>query len=272
MFLTHDRLVILRDMGDVLIASCEGVVGWIRREDVQFDAPLSPGDANMPISSSSSKQSLSAIANGSLPVGDGAFKSIVVSPSPPQHTALLPEDHPPANSHEAGVSPIHSPSPSNGSRTPDDLSAGHPSPLDLQRISNQFDLESPLNTPGSSQLGSAFVDTRNDMPGAFPGASAPLVDGMPLGHGQSVNDTPRAEEPSDALAELAARVKPRMEETETMQRNGVRESMASMRSDTSSALGGIGGLLMGGTNAAEAVEGRERMEELSRDMAGMCLF
>ncbi|WOO81227.1 Carabin [Vanrija pseudolonga] len=49
MFMEGDTLVVLRDLGDELLAFCEGEVGWVKRENISFDnlastssAPSSP--------------------------------------------------------------------------------------------------------------------------------------------------------------------------------------------------------------------------------------
>lgn len=37
MFMEGDTLVVLRDLGDELLAFCEGEVGWVKRENISFD-------------------------------------------------------------------------------------------------------------------------------------------------------------------------------------------------------------------------------------------
>ena len=292
MFLTHDRLVILRDMGDVLVASCEGVVGWVRRADVHVLEPESPGRGDvvaLPKSESGRSMRLQA---ASAPLGlknimgvgveDGAgagagFKSIIVSPSPPQHTQLLPEQgeqhrDPYMADRDEATTPASSnntPHPGAGFRTPDDLSPfPSPGPSDLQRISNQFDFDdaespslSPLHTPGSvSASGAGAVS----MPGGLPGAVTPDVVGADTEALHAVSE--EREEIGDGHGEGPGGE----EDAIRAQSRGVRESVTSMRSDTSSALGGIGGLLLGAGGGGGAVEGLQRMMSGESQLHHVC--
>lgn len=312
MFLTNDKLVILRDMGPVLVASCEGVVGWVRREDVRFHRPQSPGHADViasPMSKSQSGRSLRSqldIGAGNVHGGSamrepqttlaapgtegaGGFKSVVVSPSPPQHQMLLPEQEviqpsetvedplTPSSLGEVYSTPRQSPiarAHDTNERETNDPSPNlspFPSPglSDMQRISNQFDFDSsPLHTPGSSTLGSSFVDVRAGMP-------VPNADGMVSGS--------RAEPLDEVAAQLQQkfgaehRSAEEEEEEQLNERTNIRTtresvaSMASMQSDTSSALGGIGGLLLGGggVERGNSLSMASERGSLQRLMSGM---
>ncbi|KIR34313.1 rab GTPase activator [Cryptococcus deuterogattii MMRL2647] len=73
MYIRNDHLIILRDLGNVLIASCEGVVGWVRRENLRF-VTLASGSANAsPI--------LDKPQEDSLPI------TVLTAPSPPPATS-----------------------------------------------------------------------------------------------------------------------------------------------------------------------------------------
>ncbi|KIR69955.1 rab GTPase activator [Cryptococcus deuterogattii CA1014] len=73
MYIRNDHLIILRDLGNVLIASCEGVVGWVRRENLRF-VTLASGSANVsPI--------LDKPQEDSLPI------TVLTAPSPPPTTS-----------------------------------------------------------------------------------------------------------------------------------------------------------------------------------------
>lgn len=76
MYIAGDELILLRDLGDILLASCEGVVGWVRKGDVRFEA----------VASTSGKSSLDLSARDSLP------RTILTAPSPPTKPTALPEE------------------------------------------------------------------------------------------------------------------------------------------------------------------------------------
>lgn len=283
MFLTHDRLVILRDMGDVLVASCEGVVGWVRREDVRIDKVLGLGSPTSSVRNvprplpSDSEMEGSGNDRTSAEHGaeDGAdslsapkaiaqgWKTVIVSPSPPAHTALLPDsdDHLSepielsgpsgaptvrqsgawSKTQEMGDSGLLSSnhghfhtSPSSGS----DRSTSQPGTIDLQRISNQFDLDSPLHTPGSS----GFRSDRDT--GEATGTASRMSSSAGERNPAEGDEWKRADGTMESFREEENAE--REHEEGLSSKTKVRESMASIQSDTSSALGGIGGLLMGG--------------------------
>jgi hypothetical protein len=116
MYLSGDSLILLRDLGSILIASCEGVVGWVNKEHVHFDRIASAST----LSPKSSSSSISVIPHEDLP------RTVVHSPSPPLRHRRLPS----VLEQEAGKK----------------LSA-EPKEED-RRASNPFELDSPLGTPG----------------------------------------------------------------------------------------------------------------------------
>jgi hypothetical protein len=66
MFITGDTLILLRELDDVVLASCEGVVGWIKKGDVDFG--ISTGTKGLDIPD-----------------------TIISSPTPPTRTIPLPQ-------------------------------------------------------------------------------------------------------------------------------------------------------------------------------------
>ena len=109
MYIYGDELILLRDLGQVLIASCEGVVGWVRRDGVKFES----------LASSSSHPPTREPFNGKLP------RTVLTAPSPPTRSIPLPDVPAPT------------------------LSAGEldPGARRSKRISGPFELESPMSSP-----------------------------------------------------------------------------------------------------------------------------
>lgn len=196
MFLTHDELVILRDMGPTLLAACEGVVGWVKRDDVDL--------SGMDISGLGPRSPLpmreSLLHEG---VGEGMPRTVVVSPSP--------SPSPPTLAHQIEDE-------QEGPLDAESLSS-HASAVKT-RTSNQFDLDSPLPTP--KEDGSASFATQQERPRQESRAGK--------------------DEQSDGSQPIVT----------AADRARLRESLASFESDTSSALGGIGGLLMGSGSGGDA--------------------
>ena len=119
MYIKDDRLILLRDLGTVLLASCEGVVGWVHRDHVSFTSLA--GTSSSPISS---------------PQG---FKTVVVAPSPPAQTQALPDD-----------SPLDDVDPErNGALGLDTDDVKERSPY---RASGPFDLETPQYSPALEEV------------------------------------------------------------------------------------------------------------------------
>ncbi|ORX35590.1 rab-GTPase-TBC domain-domain-containing protein [Kockovaella imperatae] len=123
MFISGDELVLLRELDEVDLASCEGVVGWVKKGLVAFErTSAAAAGAAVSVSASSPgettpKSSLEVSLREDLP------RTILIapSPSPPRASRLLPSDQ-----------PDHlDPSP----------------PQDLKRVSGPFELESPQQSP-----------------------------------------------------------------------------------------------------------------------------
>ena len=91
------------------------------------------------------------------------------------------------------------------------------------------------------------------MPGGFPGAVTPDVIGARADEAEELfyPDERIAQQEEGHVYEGAQRSQVLSEEDYRAQSRATRESMASMRSDTSSALGGIGGLLRGQAHKGE---------------------
>ncbi|WVR06760.1 hypothetical protein IAU60_003795 [Kwoniella sp. DSM 27419] len=71
MYIKGDELILLRELDDVLLASCEGIVGWVETRNVKFDS----------------------LAGTSSPPHAGATglpKTILTAPSPPMRGTTLP--------------------------------------------------------------------------------------------------------------------------------------------------------------------------------------
>lgn len=121
MYIAGDDLILLRDLGEVLLASCEGVVGWVRRHDVDFTSLAS--------ASSSPKiglirVSLDTAAQAGLP------KTVVIGPSPPPQFMSLPEEELLSETEGDGLT----------------IRPG----MD-KRISGPFELDSPQVSPGGER-------------------------------------------------------------------------------------------------------------------------
>lgn len=116
MFIAGDELVLLRDLGTVFLASCEGVVGWARRADVRLDS----------LAGTSSPPRRASVVSLAVPLPQTTF----TAPSPPVRTGRLPslEDEP------------YVPTPMSDSL--------EPTRTDLKRVSGPFELDSPASTPG----------------------------------------------------------------------------------------------------------------------------
>jgi hypothetical protein len=75
MFIKGDVLILLRELDDVDLASCEGVVGWVKKGEVEFDNVAS---------SSSPKVSVESPSRDNLP------RTVLTAPSPPAAAVDLP--------------------------------------------------------------------------------------------------------------------------------------------------------------------------------------
>ncbi|WWD03223.1 hypothetical protein V865_001274 [Kwoniella europaea PYCC6329] len=120
MYISGDELILLRDLGEVLLASCEGVIGWVERENVKFDSLA--GSSTPP--------------NGvkDLP------KTILTVPSPPRPSCTKHSSYQYDEEEEEaeGVEELQSHLVTRSRR-------------ELKRISEPFELDSPQPSPALSQ-------------------------------------------------------------------------------------------------------------------------
>jgi hypothetical protein len=116
MYITGDTLVLLRELEDqnVVIAACEGVVGWIKKGHVDFG-----------LSTGSGTSTREGEGERRLGVPD----TIISSPTPPTRTIALPPISADTEDGDGG------------------LEVDHPTP-DSRRASGPFDLGTPNHSPG----------------------------------------------------------------------------------------------------------------------------
>ena len=126
MYISGDTLILLREEEEVVIAACEGVVGWIKKGDVNFN-----------LSSPVTKE------NGGIP------NTIIQSPTPPTHNIPLP-----AQDVYAGVD-----------EDDGGLEVDAPTP-DSRRASGPFDLGTPNHSPGIERENTEFFDQVPPLPSA----------------------------------------------------------------------------------------------------------
>lgn len=136
MYLSGDSLILLRDLGSILIASCEGVVGWVDKSHVKFEHLASTSSPTSKVSQTGSTSSSRSGSTSITPHPD-LPRTVVHSPSPPPIHSNLPiqQDH---SSHETKK-----------------LSAEARSDID-KRVSGPFELDSPLGTPGVEETERGF--------------------------------------------------------------------------------------------------------------------
>ena len=166
MFIKGDELVLLRELGEVVLASCEGVVGWVRKGQVEFDN----------VASTSSPPPATPKSSIDVPLREGLPRTVLIAPSPPTVVSSLP-DHP-------------------------DL--GLNAPRASRRMSGPFEFESPQQSPHSEDHEMRFFENQDPL-----------------------KRTEGSQEREDGVEKDPAK----------------RESVTSI---ASSALGGIGGFMMGG--------------------------
>ncbi|WVQ99720.1 hypothetical protein IAU59_006862 [Kwoniella sp. CBS 9459] len=131
MYIEGDELILLRDLGDVFLASCEGVIGWVERKHINLDS-LASSSNSTPSSPTSLKPTLV------LPSANGAIPSaVLIAPSPPSQVSPLPAPIP--NFDDVG-----------------DEQELRPRRGDLKRISGPFELESPQVSPSLGQEDQGF--------------------------------------------------------------------------------------------------------------------
>jgi len=136
MYISGDTLILLREEEEVVIAACEGVVGWIKKGDVQFDTHQSQGKG----------------IEMEKEMGQGIPNTIISSPTPPLRNTPLP----PVEDVYTGV-------------TEDDdeeergLEVDHPTP-DSRRASGPFDLGTPNHSPGLDKDDTEFFSGQDVPP------------------------------------------------------------------------------------------------------------
>ncbi|WVF71143.1 hypothetical protein IAT40_005940 [Kwoniella sp. CBS 6097] len=139
MYIEGDELILLRDLGDVFLASCEGIIGWVERKNVKSDSLASSSSSSSSDSAPSSPSSLlKPKPTLVLPSSNGTVPSaVLIAPSPPNQTSPLPSPIPDF----------------------DDQGDDHelkPRRGDLKRISGPFELESPQASPSLGREDQGF--------------------------------------------------------------------------------------------------------------------
>jgi hypothetical protein len=133
MYITGDTLTLLREEKeeDVVIAACEGVVGWIKKGDVDFGI-------STPTKSRDKEEEN----------GKGIPDTIISSPTPPTRNVPLPSSHEEDAEEEEGDG---------------GLEVDAPTP-DSRRASGPFDLGTPNHSPGLDKDDDMefFNDKNND--------------------------------------------------------------------------------------------------------------
>ncbi|WWD16988.1 hypothetical protein CI109_101424 [Kwoniella shandongensis] len=135
MYIKDDELILLRDLGEVLLASCEGIVGWVKRDEVKFDSLASASTSTSPSQGPSPvrRRKSSSVDDDSFPPP----RTILTAPSPPP-TA---QKYIPSLTLESPVSP-----PQRGETGT--LEPTQKTQRELKRVSGPFELESPHPSPG----------------------------------------------------------------------------------------------------------------------------
>ncbi|WVW84273.1 hypothetical protein I302_106303 [Kwoniella bestiolae CBS 10118] len=113
MYISGDELILLRDLGTVLLASCEGVIGWVERDHLKF----------------------TSLASTSTPPGDTKElpTTILTVPSPPRHQPLY-------NYEDEDEEDVQGQTQLSANRN-----------RELKRISEPFELDSPQPSPSLPQ-------------------------------------------------------------------------------------------------------------------------
>ena len=113
--------MLLRELGDVLLASCEGVVGWVEKDSIDFKS----------IASNSSLSPVLASNSQTFDTESQIPRTVLISPSPPTSPASIAI---PPRSASLKVDTPHE---------------GRP-------ISGPFELDSPISTPGLDKADETF--------------------------------------------------------------------------------------------------------------------
>ncbi|WWC89004.1 uncharacterized protein L201_003921 [Kwoniella dendrophila CBS 6074] len=128
MYISGDELILLRDLGKVLLASCEGIIGWVERDHIKFDS----------------------LAGSSTPprVTTELPKTILTEPSPTRSTTSsnyhyhqpLIASHHDIDEDEDDGDQLEDLQPNTKRRT-----------RDMKRVSGPFELDSPQPSPSLSK-------------------------------------------------------------------------------------------------------------------------
>jgi hypothetical protein len=303
MYIRGDHLILLRDLGDgYLLASCEGVVGWVEEECVKLEQGLDlKGVADHRVIGSRAVDGQVQASTGraspspspsppSSPV-QSIPKTVVVSPSPPGKIASLPlllpevritdvqQDSSPTDNHN-GDNESRNQLVSHANRS-GYLAQSSDSPSGstafAKRISSPFELDSPLPsptpTPTRDQVNPFDSHTHSQT------ASISETDGrertelgsqQSVGHDRDTGDSPdEVYRPSPLDVDMEhtrdhdfARKSPSTHTAVGDVENRNRESVLSTTS--SEALGGIGGFMMGGEEVGG--DDLESTEELTGEL------
>jgi hypothetical protein len=136
MYITGDTLTLLRQEVEVDIAACDGVVGWIKKGDVDFH-----------LDTSSTQVEERGIPN-----------TIISSPTPPTRNIPLPINHDHDHDHSSDVYDGTEEGEREGG-----LEVDHPTP-DSRRASGPFDLGTPNHSPGLDKGDMEFFDDQQAPP------------------------------------------------------------------------------------------------------------
>ena len=247
MYIAGDTLVLLRDMGPIALASCEGVVGWINKDSIDFGPNL------VTTTTDSKESSTSRVTPGGLVVPD----TIVSSPTPPSKTVSLP----PVTMESSDVyvvnededpSPIPSPSPGLGvDYGTGSMSGSDGSPRSAgKRASGPFDLGTPQYSPDIHQAEKSFFEEQQQQQ-------------------QRLHDQDLERDKGNDLVGEAQDEDDVQEGNDSERGHGHGESQTRVRASvmstaSSEAFGGIGGFMMGHVgNGSMDASGIEALRGLS---------
>ncbi|WVQ79628.1 hypothetical protein IAT38_001728 [Cryptococcus sp. DSM 104549] len=154
MYIQNDELILLRDLGEVLLASCEGVVGWVRRGDVKFEGVASSSVGGVgrgtPVGDEvqggeetgddSGEEGVEEGESGVWEMVDPVPRTVLTAPSPPP-SASPPHSYP-------TISPDWRLSDVDSNTDTDAVGLEEPQLHDAgKRISGPFELDSPFTSP-----------------------------------------------------------------------------------------------------------------------------
>lgn len=227
-----DELVILRVHGDLLLASCDTVIGWAKRENIRFVSLAGSSSPPRPQSPALLPSPPSFGASQAAKDGDEEIpRTIISSPSPPKAVPanLYPADEPDTGSpttskHSSAVSAADTITSAQSSA----LATGYAKMANslelpkmdehaLRRVSDPFELELQRSPGPSPSIDSAEKRFEYQQDKAAAQETA--------GPAEPVEQEEKLPEVSEPTAKVNAR--------------------DSIMSDASSALGGIGGFMMG---------------------------